>query len=82
MYYKFEMATRQKRRKWLYVNYEEILKNLIRIYAEQEGIKVEINIDRRWIQMKNKILKEIYELTMSALIGATVGIFFLYWAIR
>lgn len=32
--------------------------------------------------MKNKILKEIYELTMSALIGATVGIFFLYWAIR
>lgn len=34
------------------MNYEEILKNLIRIYAEQEGIKVEINIDRRWLQMK------------------------------
>ena len=32
--------------------------------------------------MKNKILKEIYELTTSALIGATVGIFLLYWAIR
>lgn len=32
--------------------------------------------------MKNKILKEIYELTASALIGASVGIFFLYWVIR
>lgn len=51
MYYKFERR-HDKKRKWLYVNYEEILKNLIRIYAEQEGIKVEINIDRRWLQMK------------------------------
>lgn len=43
------MATRQTERKWLYVDYEKILRKLIEIYAEQEKLKITIEkIERRW----------------------------------
>lgn len=37
------------------MNVEEVLKNLILIYAEQVGIKVEINIEKRRQQNEKKM---------------------------
>lgn len=43
-----------KERKWLYVDYEKILKKLIEIYAEQEKVNVKVKIERSDTNEKNR----------------------------
>lgn len=67
------MATRQKERKWLYVDYEKILRKLIEIYAEQEKVNVKVKIERKWKQMKKKLDKnKIYAFIGQAVVYSTI----------
>lgn len=65
----------QKERKWLYVDYEEIYLKLIQIFAEQEDIKVEVNFERRWKQMKRKLdTNKIYNFVRRAVVYSSLYI--------
>lgn len=73
------MATRQKERKWLYVDYEKILRKLIEIYAEQEKVNVKVKIERKWTQMKRKLDKnKVYAFIGRATVRLTAWILSVY----
>lgn len=53
------------------MDYEKVYIKLIQIFAEQEEIKVEINIERGWKQMKKTRKNKLYEFIGKATVRIT-----------
>ena len=61
-------------RKWLYVDYEKILRKLIEICAEQERVNVKVELEKRWKQMKRKLDKNKVGMFIATVITTTLVI--------